>query len=229
MNVINIVHDNYKLNCYLNNDISHNCMHILTQFTPLTTFDPGSMNCTCYPAPTGCTCAQWQAYIQATQLLQTRCTCNYWTQNYFTPPTPDYYNYYPGYPVYPPNFAAPPQKRTPRRNKRSKSKLSNISENSEIENTSTDEHMTEELAKFFQQTSEHRVKMKEERKNLSRVQLEKVNFDMNDHIDRAGKLSKLYGSHYVDIASLEAKLSLQYETYCDENQPVLWPVLPLKL
>ena len=107
--------------------------------------------------------------------------------------------------------------------------MSNISEDSEIEGVSTDEHMAEELAKFFQQTSEHRVKMKEERKNLSRVQLEKVNFDMNDHIDRAGKLSKLYGPNYVEIASLEAKLSLQYETYCDENQPILWPVLPLKL
>ncbi|KAL5255107.1 hypothetical protein ACHWQZ_G014519 [Mnemiopsis leidyi] len=187
------------------------------------------MNCTCYPAQAGCTCAQWAVYLQATRQLQSRCTCNLWNQNYFPPPPLDRYNFYPPYPTFTPNFTTPPQKRTPRRNKRSKSKLSNISEDSEVEHTSTDDHMAEELAKFFQQTSDHRVKMKEERKNLSRVQLEKVNFDMNDHIDRAGKLSKLYGAHYVDIASLEAKLSLQYETYCDENQPVLWPVLPLKL
>lgn len=181
------------------------------------------MNCTCIPS--GCTCAQWRAYLY-TISQQMQCTCNSFYQNYPYYPTPDHINYHGSVPIftYPPNYS---QKRS-RRNKRSKSKLSNISEYSEASSTDNAE-MADELAKFFRQTSEHRVKMKEERKNLSRIQLEKVNFGMNDHIDRAGKLSKLYGAHYREIASLEAKLSLQYETYCDENQPVLWPVLPLKL
>ena len=190
------------------------------------------MNCTC--CSPSCTCAQWCSYLYtiSVQQQQMTCTCNPTPNyhNYPSYPVPDYINYHTSHPKFPLNCTPTiPQKRAPGRNKRSNSKLSNISENSEKDQSSTDEHMAEELAKFFKQTSEHRVKMKEDRKNLSRVQLEKVNFDMNDHIDRAGKLSKLYGSHYVEIASLEAKLSLQYETYCDENQPILWPVLPLKL
>lgn len=168
------------------------------------------MACTCPTAtPLHCTCAQWQTYFSYLRSLALpSCTCSY------DPPSQSYCH----------------KDRTPqtRNNKRRCSKLSNITESSGVTSTiSSDEQR--KLVDFFKTTTEHRSRVKEERKRQSRVALEQQNYETNDHLDRVGRMRRLYGEHYQQVASLEAKLSLQYETYCDENQPVLWPVLPLKL
>eukprot|EP00116_Pleurobrachia_bachei_P011553 sb/3471815/ len=86
-----------------------------------------------------------------------------------------------------------------------------------------------ELAAFLRQSRDHRAQVRSDRETQSRVQLEEVNFERNDTVNREYVMEKLYGEGKGVVAELEARLSLVYETYCDENQPVLWPVLPLKL
>ena len=110
-----------------------------------------------------------------------------------------------------------------------------VSESSEAPETeyipvsSNCEGDTDKFREFVLHTSAHRSQLKADRENLSRVQLEKINYQNNGHVDRRERMEELYGPYYQDVASLEAKVSLRYETYCDENQPILWPVLPLKL
>ena len=86
-----------------------------------------------------------------------------------------------------------------------------------------------ELREFLKHSAEHRTQIKKDRETLSREQLERVKYETSDHVDRGARKRRLYGAHAEEVEMVEARLSLRYETYCDENQPVLWPVLPLKL
>ena len=95
--------------------------------------------------------------------------------------------------------------------------------------TSVDEDITKELRRFFLETEQHRRDMKKEHDKKSKIELEKLKYKENDYSSREAKLKQLYGPLYDEAISLDARLSLQYENYCDEHQPVLWPVLPIKL
>ena len=196
------------------------------------------MNCTCVSVY--CTCSQWHTYAQMihsyhyNQSPQSSCTCHCSPQSasHSSPLLPSHspHRHYqcntsPDNQTYQPANTEPPTKRR-------KPKLSMVSESSEAlsdDLPSSNESMSEQFKDFILQSSTHRTQVKTERDNTSRVQLEKINYEMNDHVDRRKCMEELYGPFYNEVASLEAKLSLRYETYCDENQPVLWPVLPLKL
>ena len=133
------------------------------------------------------------------------------------------HQHYPSYPN-PPN---PPNPKIVSEGKRKKCiakiKTPVVQSEEEMMSESDDEDMRQQLKEFFKHSNDHRTQIQEN----SQKPEDKYQYPGNS--DRPERLRQLYGDSMVDVMRQEAKMSLMYEKYCDENQPVLWPVLPIRL
>ena len=46
---------------------------------------------------------------------------------------------------------------------------------------------------------------------------------------RTREMSLLYGGESILVQTLETKLQMKFDEYADQNQPNLWPSIPLNL
>ena len=69
-------------------------------------------------------------------------------------------------------------------------------------------------------TSSHR----RSEQSKERLEIEKVDFERESEA-----MTELYGSRADDVLALEMELQLKFNKICDQNQPTIWPCIPLNL
>ncbi|XP_071453998.1 gem-associated protein 8-like isoform X2 [Hetaerina americana] len=102
--------------------------------------------------------------------------------------------------------------------------------NKDPENESNDDiNVDDELIEFFKQSLRHKMELREKRKASEESDSNDSSSIKKPDAVRSEEMRMLYGKNHAMIQGMETAMQLTFERNCDILNPVLWPVLPLKM